>query len=92
MELRGRSYASGRGELAILLEALLVRAGLNRIGPDGAVSKVAEQFRALRAAAREIPLEREVPLSEFLCSYAPALPELLAKVYRALPARFAPTP
>jgi len=29
-----------------------------------------------------------VPLSEFLCTYAPALPELLAKVERTAPARF----
>ena len=88
LELRGRSYARARGALATLLAELLVRAGLNRIGPDGSVPAIAEQFRALRAAAREIPIERDVPLSEFLCTYAPVLPELLGKVERTAPARF----
>ena len=88
MELRGRSYARGRGALATLLAELLVRAGLNRIGPDGSVPKIAEQFRSLRTAARDIPLERDVLLSEFLCTYAPALSELLARVDGAPPARF----
>ena len=85
VELRSRSYSRGRGALATLLADLLVRAGLNRIGPDGSVPTIAEQFRVLRAAAREIPIERDVPLSEFLCTYAPALPELPAKVDCAAP-------
>ena len=56
LELRGRSYTRGRSVLATVLAELLVRAGLNRIGPDGTVPTIAEQFRALRAAAKDIPI------------------------------------
>ena len=88
VELRGRSYGRSRSALATLLAELLVRAGLNRIGPGGAVPPIAEQFRAVRAVAKQIPLEGDVRLSAFLWTYAPALPELLAMVDRAPPARF----
>ena len=86
--VQGRSYGRGRAALATLLMQLLEAAGIDRIAPDGAVASIAEQFKALRAAARAVEIDAGVPLSDYLCTYAPALPELLRKVAAAPEARF----
>ena len=86
--VQGRSYGRGREALATLLMQLLEAAGIDRIAPDGAVAAIAEQFKALRAAARAVEIDAGVLLSDYLCTYAPALPELLRKVATAPAARF----
>ncbi len=67
---------------------LLEKAGLTRIGPGQPLPSIADQYRALRTAAREIELEEDVILASFLCTYLPALPELMAKIARTPPERF----
>ncbi len=42
----------------------------------------------MRTAARKIELEEDVILASFLCTYLPALPELMAKIARTSPERF----
>ncbi len=84
----GRSCDRYRGRLATLLMLLLEKAGLTRIGPGQSVPSIADQYRALRTAAREIELEEDVILASFLCTYLPALPELMAKIARTPPERF----
>ena len=84
----GRSRDRYRGRLATLLMMLLEKAGLTRIGPGQSVPPIADQYRALRTAAREIELEEDVILASFLCTYLPALPELMAKIARTPPERF----
>ena len=84
----GRSRDRHRGRLATLLMILLEQAGLTRIGPGQPLSSIADQYRALRTAAREIELEEDVILASFFCTYLPALPELMAKIARTPPERF----
>ena len=84
----GRSRDRYCGRLARLLMMLLEKAGLTRIGPGRPVPSIADQYRALRTAAREIELEEDVILASFLCAYLPALPELMAKIARTPPERF----
>ena len=86
--VQGRSYARGRAALATLLMQLLEAAGIDCVAPDGAVASIADQFKALRAAARAVEIDAGVRLSDYLCTYAPALPELLRKVAAAPEARF----
>ncbi len=84
----GRSRDRHRGRLATLLMMLLEKAGLTRIGPGQPLPSIADQYRALRTAAREIELEEDVILASFFCTYLPALPELMAKIARTPPKRF----
>lgn len=84
----GRSRDHYRGRLATLLMMVLEKAGLTRIGPGQPLPPIADQYRALRVAAREIELEEDVILASFLCTYLPALPELMAKIARTPPERF----
>ena len=49
---------------------------------------IADQYRALRVAAREIELEEDVILASFFCTYLPALPDFMVKIARAPPERF----
>ncbi len=84
----GRSRDRYRGRLATLLMMLLEKAGLTRVSPGQPVPSIADQYRALRASAREIELEEDVILASFLCTYLPALPELMAKLARTPPERF----
>ena len=84
----GRSRDRHRGRLATLLMTLLEQAGLTRIGPGQPLPPIADQYRALRTAGREIELEEGVALASFLCTYLPALPELVAKIARTPPERF----
>ncbi len=84
----GRSRDRHRGRLATLLMTLLEQAGLTRIGPGQPLPSIADQYRALRTAAREMELEEGVALASFLCTYLPALPELMAKIARTPPERF----
>ena len=84
----GRSRDRYRGRLAPLLMMLLEKAGLTRIGPGQPLPSIADQYRALRTAAREIELEEDVILASFLCTYLPALPELMAKIAPTPPERF----
>ena len=84
----GRSRDRHRGRLATLLMTLLEQAGLTRIPPGQPLLSIVEQYRALRTAAREIELEEGVALANFLCTYRPALPELMAKIARTPPERF----
>ena len=84
----GRSRDRYRGRLATLLMMLLEKAGLTRIGPGQPLPSIADQYRALRTAAREIELEEDVILASFLCTYLPALPELVAKIARTPPEHF----
>ncbi len=84
----GRSRDRHRGRLATLLMMLLEKAGLTRIGPGQPLPSIADQYRALRMAAREIELEEDVILASFLCTYLPALSEFMAKIARTPPERF----
>ncbi len=84
----GRSRDRHRGRLATLLMMLLEKAGLTRIDPGQPLPSIADQYRALRTAAREIELEEDVILASFFCTYLPALPELMAKIARTPPERF----
>ena len=77
----------GRSRLANLLLTLLEGAKLTRAQP-GQLQRTADQFGAIRKAAEGIDLDAEVPLSRFLCTYPPALPEFLEKIGRTPPDRF----
>ena len=84
----GRSRDRHRGRLATLLMTLLEQADLTRIFPGQPLPSIADQYRALRAASREIEIEEGVNLASYLCTYLPALPELIAKIARTPPERF----
>jgi hypothetical protein len=81
-----RSYAWRREGLATMLRLLQIKSGLNRLASASSRPKLGDQFRLLRGAAAEIEIDDNLPLSRFLCTYAPALPEFMAKV-GAAPAR-----
>ncbi len=81
-----RSYAWRREGLATMLRLLQIKSGLNRLTTASSRPKLGDQYRLLRTAAGEIEIDDNLHLSRFLCTYAPALPEFMAKV-RAAPAR-----
>ena len=88
-EYPGVHPASGgrrRPGLARLLLGMLDEAGLTHVGQ--AVASAAEQYAALRAVAREMRLEADLPLDRYFLSYPPALPEFRERVAAATPARF----
>ena len=80
---RDRSISTRRDGLARLLTHLMVEAGLQRVAADGSFPPVAQQYHSLRQVAGEVELDQSLPLSRFLCTYAPALPELVAKIEAA---------
>jgi Reverse transcriptase (RNA-dependent DNA polymerase) len=84
----GRSYARSRGALATALVQLLETARLNIMSPEGKAPGIAEQYKAIRLAARDVQIDERVRLSDHLCSYLPALPELMAKIAGTHPGRF----
>jgi hypothetical protein len=81
-----RSYAWRREGLATMLRLLQIKSGLNRLASASSRPKLGDQYRLLRCAAAEIEIDVNLKLSRFLCTYAPALPEFMAKV-GAAPAR-----
>jgi hypothetical protein len=81
-----RSYAWRREGLATMLRLLQIKSGLNRLTTASSRPKLGDQYRLLRTAAGEIEIDDNLHLSRFLCTYAPALPEFMAKV-GAAPAR-----
>ena len=81
-----RSYAWRREGLATMLRLLQIKSGLNRLTTASSRPKLGDQYRLLRAAAGEIEIDDNLHLSRFLCTYAPAMPEFMAKV-GAAPAR-----
>ncbi len=87
----GHSVHRRRSRLATLLMTLIEAAKLNRIEAAAPNVRLSEQYRALREAAREVELDEGIPLSSYLCTYPPALPELVAKIARTEPARFGRT-
>jgi hypothetical protein len=87
----GRSYARSRGALATSLMQLVETAQLNVMSPEGKAPGIAEQYKAIRLAARDVQIDERVRLSDYLCTYLPALPELMAKIAGTPPGRFAIT-
>ena len=83
-----RYYSERREPLAILLLQLVEKAGLNRVPADGKVPKIGKQYRRLRAAAHTVELDVDVPVSAYLCTYPPALPEFYERIANAPAARF----
>lgn len=81
------SAERGRGRLATLLFTLLESAGLARVSP-GQVPSLSQQCATIRKAAAAVELDTALPLSRFLCTYPPALPELMEKIGRATPRQF----
>jgi len=81
-----RSYAWRREGLATMLRLLQIKSGLNRLASASSRPKLGDQYRLLRGASAEIEIDDNLPLSRFLCTYAPALPEFMAKM-GAAPAR-----
>ncbi len=75
-----RSYAWRREGLATMLRLLQIRSGLNRVASPFSRPKLGDQYRMLRGAAADIEIDDNLPLSRFLCTYAPALPEFMEKV------------
>jgi hypothetical protein len=70
---------------------LMTDAGLNRIDPDAARPRLGQRFKALRAAARKVEFDQDLPVASFLCTYLPALPEFMDKITAAPAARFPKT-
>ena len=87
-QLTGRSFARSRGALATLLMRLIEEAGLNQVLPVGATAALGEQYKAIRRAAQRVEIDEGVSLSEFLCTYPPALPDFCARIARVSPSRF----
>jgi hypothetical protein len=87
----GRSYGQSRGTLATTLMQLIDAARLNVISMSGGMPSISEQFKAIRLAARGIQIDDQVRLSEYLCTYLPALPELMVKIANTPASRFATT-
>ena len=87
-QLMGRSFARSRGALATLLMRLIEEAGLNQALPVGGATALGEQYKAIRRAARGVEIDQGVALSEFLCTYPPALPDFCARIARVSPSRF----
>ena len=77
----------GRSGLANLLMVLLERAKLTRARP-GQLPRIADQYAAIRRAAERIELDAELPLSRYLCTYPPALPEFMENIRRTSVGRF----
>ena len=73
--------------LANLLMNLLERAKLTRAQP-GQVPRIADQYAEIRKAAMRIELDVELPLSKYLCTYPPALPEFMQRIGRTPVGRF----
>ncbi len=87
-QLTGRSFARSRGALATLLMHLIEDSGLNQVQPLGGIAALGEQYKAMRRAAQRVEIDEGVPLSEFLCTYPPALPDLCARIARVSPSLF----
>ncbi len=87
-QLTGRSFARSRGALASLLMRLIEEAGLNQVLPVGSIAALGEQYKAIRRAAQGVEIDESVNLSEFLCTYPPALPDFCARIARVSPSRF----
>ncbi len=87
-QLTGRSFARSRGALATLLMHLIEEGGLNQIQPLGGVVALGEQYKAMRRAAQHVQIDEGILLSEFLCTYPPALPDLCARIARVSPSVF----
>jgi len=81
-----RSYAWRREGLATPLR-LLQRAVPLESSPSSR-PKLGDQYRLLRSAAAEIEIDNNLPLSRFLCPYAPALLEFITLVVAAPPRQF----
>jgi len=75
-----RSYAWRREGLATMLRLLQIKSGLFRFSSPSSRPKLGDQYRLLRSAAGEIEIDDDLPLSRYLCTYAPALPEFMTKV------------
>ena len=86
-----RSYAWRREGLATTLRLLQIKSGLFRFSSASSRPKLGDQYRLLRSTAAEIEIDDDLPLSRFLCTYAPALPELMTKVAVAPPRLFKKT-
>jgi hypothetical protein len=83
-----RSYAWRREGLATMLRLLQIKSGLNWLTTASSRPKLGEQYRLLRTAAGEIEIDDNLHLSRFLCTYAPALAEFMAKVGAAQARQF----
>lgn len=75
-----RSYTWRREGLATMLRLLQIKSGLFRFASPSSRPKLGDQYRLLRGAAAEVEIDDNLPLSRFFCTYAPALPEFMAKV------------
>ena len=80
---RDYSISARRDSLARLLTHLVVEAGLQHVAADGGFPPVARQYRSLRQVAAGLEMDQCLPLSRFLSTYAPGLPELVAKIEAA---------
>lgn len=81
-------YGQARGALASVLMSLLARADLNRLEPGGKPGLLREHYARLHRAAKPVELEKGLLLSRFLCTYPPALHELIGKIEQAAPGVF----
>ena len=86
-----RSYAWRREGLATMLRLLQIKSGLFRFSSPSSRPKLGDQYRLLRSAAGEIEIDDDLPLSRYLCTYAPALSEFMTKVGAAPPRLFKKT-
>lgn len=68
-----------RGRLARVLFQLIEEAGLATAQPNSDRG-IVQQYKAIRAAARGLPLEDTMPLSSCLCTYVPALDEFCNRI------------
>lgn len=87
----GRSYGQSRGALATTLMQLIDAARLNVISMSAGISSISEQFKGIRLSARDIQIDDQIRLSEYLCTYLPALPELMVKIAKTPASRFVTT-
>jgi hypothetical protein len=68
---------------------LIETAQVNIISANGQKPVLSDQYTALRSAARDLQIDDGLALSEFLCTYPPALPAFIAKIEDASSARSA---
>ncbi len=60
---RGPGYVRRHSSPVTLLMPLATEAGLSRLGADGHIQAIGDQFRVLRDAAHAVAIDHDVPLS-----------------------------
>jgi hypothetical protein len=88
VRLTSRNFGRTRGALATLLMQLIDDAELNHLAFGAVTASLREQYGALRVAARPLEIDDGVSLASFLCTYPPALPDLMVRIGQVSPSRF----